>query len=132
MFSDLNESNFLLFAAKFYDNPHCSGIDEFNEDLHHIKYIKRLFRRYRDSKNFEILRIRLVLNHLIVLYNVFGTEAATRILFLKIEPDLWYILKTFLIFLERMPDIVVGISAKNIISVDIPIDMRIAQELRKL
>jgi hypothetical protein len=84
-----------------YDNPHCTGIKEFEEDLARIVYLKRLFRRYKKS---GVLRDRLILNHIITFCNVFGVEAGTRLLFFKIDADLHYILKTFLVFLEYLPD----------------------------
>jgi hypothetical protein len=130
IFADLNESNFLLYAMKFYDNPQCKSVEEFNDDLNHIKYLKRLFRRYKQTESLDALRVRLVINHVIILYNVFGPEACTRILFFKIEEDLWSILKTFLIFLNRMPEVVKGVNGRTLISTDIPIDMEIAKELR--
>ena len=80
MFDKLDDTNFMLFAAKYYDNPNCLGIEEFEADLNRIKYIKRLFRKYKDGGE---LRERLILNHLIVLYNVFYHEACTKILCLK-------------------------------------------------
>lgn len=96
MFKDLNDDNFDLYAIKHYDNPQCKGKKEYEEDLQRIVYLKRLFRRYHKS---QILKERLILNHIIILYNIFGIEAATRILFFKIDPDLHSILKTFLIYL---------------------------------
>lgn len=129
-FEDLNNKNFLLYVMKHYDNPHCHSLEEFYEDLYHIKYIKRLFRRYKETKNFESLRIRLVLNHLIILNNVFGTETLVRILFLKIEKGLWPILKPFLVFLSYMPDMVYNINGENIVSSNIIMDKEIIKELR--
>jgi len=131
-FDDLNNSNYLMYALKYYDNPQCVCVDEFLQDLNHIKYLKRLFKRYNTNKDVDILKIRLVLNHLIVLYNVFGVEAATRILFLKIEPELWFILKTFLVFLNYLPDIVRGIDGKDISEASITIDVCILDELGKI
>lgn len=97
----LTEENYILYAMKNYDNPQCMGMREFQEDMARIVYLKRLFRRYKKS---GVLRDRLILNHIITLYNVFGMEAATRLLFFRIEPDLHDILKTFLVFLEYLPD----------------------------
>lgn len=96
----LTEDNYILYAMKYYDNPQCAGMREFQEDMARIVYLKRLFRRYRKS---GILRERLILNHIITLYNVFGMEAATRLLFFRIEPELHDVLKTFLVFLEYLP-----------------------------
>jgi hypothetical protein len=86
---------------RHYDNPHCTGIKEFEEDLARIVYLKRLFRRYKKS---GVLRERLILNHIITFCNVFGIEAGTRLLFFKIDSDLHYILKTFLVFLGYLPE----------------------------
>lgn len=97
----LTEDNYILYAMKNYDNPQCAGMREFQEDMARIVYLKRLFRRYKKGGT---LRERLILNHIITFYNVFGMEAATRLLFFRIEPELHYILKTFLVFLEYLPN----------------------------
>ncbi|MBC8442597.1 MAG: hypothetical protein H8D80_00240 [Proteobacteria bacterium] len=97
----LNDNTFMMFAMKHYDNPQCMGMEEFQEDLNRIKYIKRLFRKYKKN---GILRERLIINHIIIFYNVFGVEAGTRILFYKIEEDMHSLLKTFLIFLNYAPE----------------------------
>jgi hypothetical protein len=126
-FRKLDNENYALYAAKYYDNPTCRSVDEFNEDLTRLIYLKRLFRRYRRSGE---LRERLILNHLITFYNVFGHEAATRLLFFKIDQDLYDILKTFLVYLEYLPEktkIVDGIDI-----VEIPLDQAIVDHLRKL
>jgi hypothetical protein len=126
-FKKLDNDNYTLYAAKHYDNPTCRSVDEFNEDLTRLIYLKRLFRRYRRTGE---LRERLILNHLITFYNVFGTEAATRLLFFKIDPDLYDILKTFLIYLEYLPN-----STKNLDGIDIigiQLDKSIVDQLRKL
>ena len=91
-FDDLNEKNFLLYAMQHYNNPQCIEVEEFNDDLKKIKYIKRLFNQYVAEGT---LKERLLLNHIIVFYNVFPPKAATRILFYKIEEKFWSILKTF-------------------------------------
>lgn len=96
----LNENNFLLYAMHHYDNPQCSNIQEFEEDLKKFLYLKKLISRYKKTGE---LKERLILNHIIVLYNIFG-EPATRMLFYKIEPDGWSVLTTFLIYLNRMPE----------------------------
>ena len=98
-FDELNESNYMLFAIKFYDNPQAVTKDDFESDLKRIRYIKRLLKRY---KNTGELKTHLLLNHFIILYNIFG-EAATPMLFFKIEEDLWSVMKTFIIFLNRLP-----------------------------
>jgi hypothetical protein len=122
----LDESNFLLFAAKHYDNPQCHDTTEFYDDLKRFKYIKRLFVKYEDSGE---LRERLILNHLIILYNVFG-EAATRMLFLKLEGHYSY-LKPFIVMLGYMPE---KILVKNTIyySSDIHMNAHIVEVLRKI
>tara|TARA_B100000787_G_C16087805_1_gene247497 strand:- start:272 stop:601 length:330 start_codon:yes stop_codon:yes gene_type:complete len=90
-----------MFAIKHYDNPQCEGEKEFEDDLKRFKYIKRLLRRYYDT---GVLKERLLLNHLIVLNNVFSTEAATTLLLYKIQPDYWPALKSFLIYLNSITD----------------------------
>lgn len=126
--NDLNEDNFLLYAIKAYDKPNCI-MSEFESDVKKIKYIKRLFRKYRAT---GIIKERLILNHIIVLNNVFGAEATTRMLFFKIEQEFHDVLKTFLLFLNLMPQTVVKIDGKDIVSSTIPVDLKIADILRKL
>jgi hypothetical protein len=128
MFDDLNDDNFLMYAVKAYNSPHCI-MSEFEGDLKRTKYLKRLFRRYKVTKT---LKERLILNHLILLYNVFGVEPATRILFFRIDEQDHDVLKTFLIYLNYMPDRVKGINGKDIISSDILIDMNVADILRQI
>ena len=128
----LNEDSFLLFAIKHYDNPGCLSKKEFKNDLDRIKFVKRLFRRYLRKNDIDALRVRLALNHIVILYNVFPGEAATKILFYKLEKELWTILKPFLIFLERLPDKILGASSKPIITSNIKMDNRIIEELRKI
>lgn len=128
MFDDLNDDNFLMYAVKAYNSPHCI-ISEFEGDLKRTKYLKRLFRRYKVTKT---LKERLILNHLILLYNVFGAEPATRILFFRIDEQDYDVLKTFLIYLNYMPDKVRGINGKDITSSDILVDMNVADILRKI
>jgi hypothetical protein len=128
MFDDLTEDNFIMYAMKAYNSPHCI-MSEFESDLKRTKYLKRLFRRYKITKG---LKERLILNHIILLYNVFSAEAATRILFFRIDEKDYDILKTFLIYLNYMPDKVKGINGKDIISSDILLDMNVAEILRKI
>lgn len=97
---ELTNDNFVLFAMKYYDNPACKGLDEFKDDLKRFGYLKKLFKRYRPGSGFNE---RLIINHLIVLYNLFGIEAATKMLFFKIEEKHWPQLKSFLVFLNMMP-----------------------------
>ena len=99
-FDELSESNYMLFAIKFYDNPQAVTKDDFESDLKRIRYIKRLLKRY---KNTGELKIHLILNHLIILFNVFH-EAAVPLLFYNLEEDLWPSIKSFLVFLNRIPE----------------------------
>jgi len=127
-FDDLNESNVLLYAAKCYDKPNCIQ-SEFDEDYKKFRYIKRLLNRYRLTGK---IKERLLLNHINLTQNVFGVEASTRILFLRIEEKDWSALKTLLIFLSAMPKIVKGDRGKDIISSDIQLDNRLVIILRNL
>ena len=129
MIEKIDETNFLLFAAKHYDNPQCFDTLEFYEDLARFKYIKRLLNRYEESGD---LKERLIINHLIILYNVFGL-ATTKMLFFKLDGQL-HLLKPFIVLMGQMPDIVrgIGIENKTIISSDIPMDENIVQILRKI
>ena len=129
LFDDLNEKNYLHFAMKFYDNRQCTSIEEFNEDLNKIKYVKRLFNRFLETGE---LRTNLILNHLIVVYNVFENEAATRMLFFRVEKKFYSILKPFLIFLNRLPEKVKGIDGEEIQTNHIPLNETTIKELRKI
>ena len=120
--------NVMIFALKAYDKPNCI-MSEFREDLKRFNYLKKLFRRYR---KFGEIKERLVLNHLVVLNNVFGPEVATRLLFFKMSKDDYSALKTYLIFLSCMPERVIGIKGHDILSSEIPVDMTIAESLRKI
>jgi hypothetical protein len=128
MFDDLNDNNFMLYAAKVYDKPNAV-MSEFEEDINRILYIKRLLTKYDTS---GVLKERLILNHLVILYNVFGVEAATRILFFKLDEEDYKILKPFLMFLNFLPKIVYGIKGKNIITNDIKLDTGAIECLRNL
>jgi hypothetical protein len=128
MFDDLNEENFMMYAVKAYEKPNCI-MSEFEGDLKRTKYLKRLFRRYKVTKT---LKERLILNHIILLYNVFGAEATTRILFYRIDEKDYDVLKTFLMYLNLLPLVVRGIRGKNIIISDIAIDLQIAETLRNI
>ena len=121
----LSENNFLLYAMHHYDNPQCHSIDEFEEDLKKFLYLKKLFSRYKKD---DELRERLILNHIIVLYNVFG-EATTNMLFYKIDKEYWDTLTTFLVYLERMPEVLPQHSIKLS---DIALDETVVQALRKI
>jgi len=122
IFNELNEDNFLLFAIKNYENPQAVTKEDFDKDLNHFKYIKRLLKRY---KNTGQLKTHLLLNHFIILYNIFG-EATTPMLFFKIEEDLWSSMKSFIIFLGRFPEY--PHSAIH----DIQVDMFCLSELYKI
>ncbi len=100
IFTELNEDNFILFAIKNYENPQAVTKEDFEKDLNHFKYIKRLLKRYKREGE---LKTHLLLNHFIILYNIFG-EATTPMLFFKIEKELWSSLKSFIIFLGRFPE----------------------------
>ena len=127
IFDDLNEKNFLLYAMKEYDNPQCVQVEEFYDDLKKVKYIKRLFNQYLND---GVLKERLLLNHIIVFYNVFPVRSATRILFLKIEEEFWPILKTFLVYLSYMSEIIDPINGRTILSDDIQLDQVVVDRLR--
>ena len=127
-FEDLNEKNFLLYAMQHYENPQCVEVEEFNDDLKKIKYIKRLFNQYAIE---GVLKERLLLNHIIVFYNVFSVEAATRILFYKLEEDVWPMLKTFLFYLNFLPNKIESINGRTITTTEIPMDQGIVDSLRK-
>ena len=127
-FDDLNEKNFLLYAMQHYENPQCVEVEEFNDDLKKIKYIKRLFNQYAIE---GVLKERLLLNHIIVFYNVFSVEAATRILFYKLEENIWPMLKTFLFYLNFLPDKIESINGRTILTTEIPMDQGIVDSLRK-
>lgn len=125
MTEKLNENNFLLYAMHHYDNTQCHSLAEFEEDLKKILYLKKLLSRYKNNGE---LRERLILNHIIVLYNIFG-DAATRMLFYKIEKSNWDALITFLVYLERMPE---TIPEYGIILSEIKLDETIISTLRTL
>jgi hypothetical protein len=125
-FDDLTSENFLLYAVKAYDKPNCI-MSEFKEDMKRFNYLKRLFKRYRKIGE---IKEQLILNHIVVLYNVFGPEVATRLLFFKVPKDDYITMKTYLLFLSCMPDRIKGIKGQDIISSEISVDMKIAEILR--
>jgi hypothetical protein len=125
MTEKLNESNFLLYAMHHYDNTQCYSLAEFEEDLKKILYLKKLLSRYKNNGE---LRERLILNHIIVLYNIFG-DAATRMLFYKIEKSCWDVLVTFLVYLERMPE---TIPEYGVTLSEIKLDETVIATLRKI
>ncbi len=113
---ELNEDNYLFFAIKNYNNPQCSTKEDFFEDMNRFKYIKRLFKRYVKTGE---LKIHLILNHVIILYNLFD-DAATPLLLYKLDRELWSPLKTFLMFINRWPpelltEVEIDIDCKNIL-----------------
>lgn len=125
----LDETNFIVYAAKHYDNPHCFDDIEFFDDLKRFKYLKKLLKKYKET---GVIRERLILNHIIIIYNLFGDHAATRLLFLKMDgyyPEL----KTFLVFLNKLPEHIynIGLGNKTIRTVDIPLDQNLINLLRK-
>jgi len=126
----LDDSNFMLYAAQAYVNPGCVDVLEFHEDLNRIKYIKRLFRRFSETGE---LKERLILNHLIVLYNVFEHRMLTRMLAYKLYDYMEY-LKTFLLFLSYWPTRIdnIGMHDEIILDGDVSIDESIATALRNV
>jgi hypothetical protein len=120
LFGDLNEENFILYASRNYNNPQCTSIDEFYDDLQRFKYIKKLLKRYEKSND---LHERLILNHIVVLYNVFGIKSANKMMFYKIDPEHWPAIKTFLVYLNFL---------KEDEYIEIPLDENIINVLRKL
>ena len=124
MITELTEENFVMYAMKHYDNPACRGMAEFEDDLKKFRYLKRLFRKYTAG---------LIVNHIVVLYNLFGPEAATKMLFFKVEEKYWSQLKTFLVYLSIMP---VGfeVSKKGVVvqGFEIPLDEKVSNALREI
>ncbi len=125
VFEKLNENNFLLFAMNHYDNPQCHSLEEFDEDLKKFLYLKKLITRYKKDND---LKERLILNHIIVLYNVFGSQA-TRMLFYKVDKDYWDVLVTFLLYLGHMPE---SLPEYGVVLSDIKLDEKVIAVLRKL
>jgi hypothetical protein len=121
-FDELNEENFILFAIKNYENPQAITKEDFTRDLNHFKYIKRLLKRYQNSGE---LKTHLILNHCITLYNVFG-EAATPMLFYKTESTFWPVIKSFIMFLNKLPEY-----PRSSIH-DIQVDLKCLSELYKI
>ena len=124
-FNELTNENYLMYALLHYDNPHCVDIKEYFEDVRKLKYIKRLFNRYKED---GVMKERLILNHIISFYNVFDNEAATRLLFFRVGTEYHSLLKTFLVFLNRMPEQV----NEFLFSSDIDMDEKVIEILRKI
>lgn len=129
MHDNLTNDNYLMYAIKHYNNPSCRGIQDFNDDLKRLRYIKRLLGRYQQTGE---IKERLIINHLVVFYNVFGVEAATRLLFFKIKENLWPELKTFLVYLNYMPQMVIVSGGHKLPESEIPLDPVLVDLLRKL
>jgi len=125
---DLNHDTVMIYAVKSYDKPTYIK-SELHDDLKHLSYVRRLFRRYHQ---YGELRERLILNHIVILYNIFGVVAATRLLFYYVREEDHAILKTFLIFLDYMPLKVEGIRGRTILSDDLQVDPFIVEVLRKI
>ena len=119
LFDELNNDNFVLFASRPYNNNQCVDVEEFYENMKRFKYLKRLFSLYEQGD----LQERLVINHLIVLYNVFGIGPANKMIFYKVDEKHWPVLKPFLVFLNYLPESEY---------VDIPLDQTIVEKLRAL
>jgi len=120
VFDKLNRKNFKLYASQNYNNPECIDVNEFKDDVSRFKYVKRLLSRYEAHSD---LQERLILNHLIVIYNCFGIKASNRMLWYKIDENHWHYIKPFLVFLHYLPE-----DEK----VDVPMDPYIVEVLRKL
>ena len=120
IFDVLTEENFTLFAAKSYANPQCTHIEEFYDDLNRFKYLKRLLKMYREHDD---LQYRLILNHIIVLYNVFGIKSANKMMFYKLDKEYWHIVKTFLVYLHYLPEDEL---------INVPLDPTVVEVLRKV
>ena len=121
IFTELNDDNYLIFAIKHYDNPQAVTYEDFLNDMKKFKYVKRLLKRYKKSGD---LKSHLLINHFIVLYNVFQ-DATTPLLFYKIEKDLWEPMKTFIMFLGKLPE-----HPKSFIS-DIQVDIECLKQLQQ-
>ena len=129
MIENLTDKNISAYMIHSYDNPQCLDIEEFEDDIKIPKYIKRLINRYSSAGE---LKERLILNHIILFYNVFDRGAATRILFFRLDSQDYSILKTFLTYLNYMPDVVELINGRNLLNSDIPICREVAERLREL
>lgn len=121
----LSEKTFLQLSMHYYDNPQCTTIEEFEDDLKRFMYLRKLFARYANNGE---LKERLIINHLIVLYNVFGI-IATDFLFYKIDKEYWNVLATFLVYLNKMPE---SLPEFHLKLSDIEIDQTIYKTLRNI
>lgn len=125
---NLTPQNVMIYAVKAYERP-TYIMSDLKEDLKHLSYVRRLFRRYHQ---YGELRERLILNHLVIIYNIFGVPAATRLLFYHTRIEDYAILKTFLVFLNYMPERVHGINGHTIVSTDLAPDAAVVDALRKI
>lgn len=123
----LTKDTFLLYAAHHYDNPECFSDEEFQDDLNRFKYIKRIFRKYKKTQHIDARTVRLALNHIILVTNVFGPKAGSELLFFKLDTELYPVLKPFLVYLRVLPPTV-----NNINSSDIALDQTIIRMLREI
>ena len=121
-FDELNEDNYMMFAIKHYENPQAITQEDFYDDMKRFTYVKRILRRYKKT---GVLKTQLLLNHFIIIYNVFG-DGATPLLFYKIDPDLWSAMKSFIIYLGRLPDYPKGEIH------DIQVDIQCFRELKMI
>ena len=129
MIENLTEKNINVYMIMSYNNSQCVDMEEFEDDVKIPKYIKRLINRYRGAGE---LKHRLILNHIILFYNVFNKEAATRILFFKMDKSDYSVLQTVLVYLNLMPDVIEMVNGRNIVNTDIPISKEISEKLREL
>lgn len=129
-FDNVTAKNALLYAMHSYDNPQCMSVEEFNEDYKRFKYVKRLARRYVTT---ETISERLMVNHLILLANVFGVQSTVRLLFVKCNDEGSYkVLKPFLLYLGMLPQFVPGVNGQTIATDTIPLDEPLLRRLREL
>lgn len=129
-FDNLTLRNAALYAAQAYDNPQCWDTAEFLDDVKRLKYVKRLCRRYLTTRR---MSERLMLNHIVLLNNVFGPVATVRLLFIKCDDtNMYRVLKPFLLYLSILPDVVTGINGADIYTKDIPLDTRLLKRLEAL
>ena len=128
-FDRLTNKNYVMYAMKNYSNPQCLDIEEFYSDLNRIKYLKRLFRRYLTTGE---LKERLVLNHIIILYNVFGIVPSTRMLFYRMETEFHPVLKTCIVYLNMLPEDEKADQVHEVDLLTIPLDNKVVKILRKV
>ncbi len=130
--ANLTDENFLEFTVNSYINMRCTCKDEFLDDLTRVKYLKRLFRKFLIEDNIDFPRVRLALNHVIIFFNVFEVYSGNRILYFRMEQELYSILKTFLFHLNYQSSIIHGINGKDIEAYKIPINDKILEKLQSI